>query len=507
MDDSFRERMIPLLPQFTGEEKRSAAKRNISIIEIEWYRKFVAWLQDENNPFPGEVTNSVLSPRISAKEPITEHVDYEIVEKNVADAIFSFFKGGPQYLRPLLPDPKTGAPTIIVYPVKLSCTFEGKNFVTTVDPSWTLEDIKKIVAAKEKFDPTTATFLTETTGVVIPDDTIASKIVEVFGSKIQISLPGSLKPRNDKPKTSSCGSVGSVPQALRMNLISEGCMLNAFIQILCRSPAFVNAVAAIEIPEHPDPINDTPYIAFTRYFRDVVSKPQQSYQSEVAPAATAFNASIINRTDEINSMRHFEFPSLFALLLREINIGADLFTGQIMSSQLCPKCGYYNETTNPYTTISLDIKSKWFRKTKTETLLDNFVELKKRDKSNRWECPKCHKKVLVREQNKILTAPQILILHLKRFVKSSSHDINVVTDEVGYGLNLSLAPYTGNKADEYQLIGSIAHVGRSFTQRYKCYVLEEDGKKWTMYNDNRSRPADPKSVFFPEPLLLVYTKK
>ena len=507
MDDSFRERMIPLLPQFTGEEQRSALKRNIAIIEINWYRKFVDWLKDQNNPFPGEVKNSLLTPRISAKETLIEHQDYEVVEKNVAEAIFNFFKGGPQILRPLLPDPKTGQPTIIIYPVKLSFSFEGKNFVSTVDPSWTLEDIKKIVATKEKFDPTTATFLTESTGVVIPDDTIASKIVEVFGSKIQISLPGSLKPRNDKPKTSSCGSVGSVPQALRMNLISEGCMMNAFIQILCRCAPFTRAINSIQIPETPDPINDTPYIAFTRYFREILANPQQQYQTEVAPAATAFNASIINRTDEINSMRHFEFPSLFTLLLREINIASEIFTGQILSSQLCPKCGYYNESTQPFTTISLDIKTKWFKKTRTESLLDNFVELKKRDKSNRWECPKCHKKVLVREQNKIVSAPEVLILHLKRFVKSSSHDINVVTDEVGYGQNLSLSPYTGNKSDEYQLIGSIAHVGRSFTQRYKCFVLEEDCKRWTMYNDNRSRPADPKGVYFPEPLLLVYIKK
>ena len=507
MNDSFRERMIPLLPQLAGEEQRSANARNVYVIETQWFRSFVQWLRDEQNPFPGEVNNSTLKSRISNKESLQEHTDFEVVEKNVGEAIFNFFKGGPQILKPLLPDPKTGHPTVIIHPLKLNFTFDTKNFVTTVDPDWTLEDIKKIVGNKHKFDPTTATFLTESTGVVIPDDTIASKIVSNFGTKIQISLPGSLMQRIDKPKTSSCGSVGSVPQALRMNLIAEGCLLNAFIQILCRIQLFTNIVNGNEIPEQPDPINDTPNITFTRYFREIFNSPQHQFPNETAPSATAFNTSIINRTDEINSMRHFEFPSLMSMLVREVNISPEIFASTLISSQLCPKCGYYHEEQSTIEVIPLDIKSKWFRKTKIEHCIEAFLEVRKREKTDRWECPQCHKKVLVREQNKIQSTPKILILFLKRFVKSASHDINVISDEVGYSHNLSLSQYTGNKEDEYYLVGSIAHVGRTFTQRYKCFVGEEDGKRWTMFNDNRSRPADPKSVFFPEPLLLVYSKK
>ena len=43
-----------------------------------------------------------------------------------------------------------------------------------------------------------------------------------------------------------------------------------------------------------------------------------------APAAVAFNASIVNKTDKINSIRHFDFPFLFSLLTRELDVGNEL---------------------------------------------------------------------------------------------------------------------------------------------------------------------------------------
>ncbi|EAX97472.1 hypothetical protein TVAG_135250 [Trichomonas vaginalis G3] len=508
MQSGFRDQMLPLLPQLKGETPRSNLARNVSLFAADWYQSFVRWLDDESSPLPGEIKNSELQSKLQNKENLEEHIDFEVLDKNIAETVFNFFHGGPQILRPMLADPKTQIGTVIIYPIKLSFIFDKDSFVSTVHPSWALEDIKKTIGAKHKFDPSTATFLSDSTNVVIPDDTTAQKIIELFGPKIQISLPGSLKMNpTQHGKTSSIGSVGSIPATLRMSTIAEGSIFSAFLQCLCRIPAFKEAVNQITIPATPNETNDTPQIAFVRYFREICQNPTAQFPTESSPISNAFNTAIYMRTDEINTIRHFELPGLLSIVFREINCGVDLFKFKEQRTELCPKCKYFNQFEVELTSMMVEITTKLFRKTKIEDCIAQYFSLRKRAKTNRWECPQCKKKVLVREQNKSLSTPNILVIYIHRFVKGSSHDFNILPDEVIYGPTLNLEPFTGNKADKYKLIGSIAHVGRTFTQRYKGFILEEDGKKWTMYNDNRSRPATARSVYFEEPLAMVYVRK
>ena len=98
------------------------------------------------------------------------------------------------------------------------------------------------------------------------------------------------------------------------------------------------------------------------------------------------------------------------------------------------------------------------------------------------------------------------MIYVHRFVKESSHDYNYLENELIYGQTLNLSQFTGNSSDKYKLVGSLAHVGHTFTQRYKAFIQEEDGKKWTMFNDNRSRPAPSGSVF-EEPLAMIYLRE
>lgn len=508
MQSGFRDQMLPLLPQLKGETPRSNLARNVSLFAVEWYRSFVNWLEDESSPLPGEIKNTELQSKLQNKELLEEHIDFEVLDKNIAETVFNFFHGGPQILRPMLADPKTQIGTVIIYPVKLTFIFEKDNFVSTFHPSWTLEDIKKTIGAKHKFDPSTATFLSDSTNVVIPDDTTAQKIIELFGPKIQISLPGSLKMNpTQHGKTSSIGSVGSIPATLRMSIITEGSIFSAFLQVLCRIPAFKEAVNAIQIPATPNETNDTPQIAFVRYFREIMQNPTVQFPTESSPISNAFNTAIYMKTDEINTIRHFELPGLLSIIFREVNVGTELFRFKEHRTELCPKCKYFNEFDVECTSMTVEIKKKFFGKTKLEDCLELYFSLRKRAKTNRWDCPQCKKKVLVREQTKCITTPDVLIVYIHRFVKGSSHDFNILPDEITYGPNLSLVPFTGNPADKYKLIGSIAHIGRTFTQRYKGFILEEDGKKWTMFNDNRSRPAQARSVYFEEPLAMIYLRE
>lgn len=506
MQSGFRDQMIPFLPQLRGETQRSNSARNVFLVASDWYQTFISWLDDESNPLPGEINNFDLQSKLQNKEHVEEHIDFEVLDKNIAETVFNFFHGGPQVLRPLLPDPKTQAPVVIIYPIKLTFVYEKENLTVTVHPTWTLEDIKKNVGQRKKFDPTTATFLSDSTNVVIPDDTTAQKMIELFGNKIQVSLPGSLRmnPTNHG-KTTSIGSVGSIPGNMRMSIISEGSIFSALLQCLARIPKIRNAVSAFKIPDVPDENNDTVDIAFVRYFTEIMKNPTAHINTETSNFSVAYNTAVYMKTDEINTIRHFELPSLLNILLREGTVISDLFKLKEHRTELCPKCKYFNEFDVESTSITVEIVKKLFRKAKIEDCFDHYYSLRKRVKSNRWDCPQCKKKVLVREQTKSISLPQVLVVFVHRFVKESSHDYNYLEDEIVYGTSLNLSQFTGNSGDKYKLVGSIAHVGHTFTQRYKAFIIEEDGKKWTMFNDNRSRTCPPGSVF-DEPLAMVYAR-
>ncbi|EAY19276.1 Clan CA, family C19, ubiquitin hydrolase-like cysteine peptidase [Trichomonas vaginalis G3] len=507
MQSGFRDQMIPFLPQLKGETPRSNSARNVFLVTSAWYRSFISWIEDESNTSPGEVNNTELQAKLQNKEPVEEHVDFEILDKNIAETVFNHFHGGPQILRPLLADPKTQAPTIIIYPIKLIFIYEKENLTSTVHPNWTLEEIKKRVGQRRKFDPSTATFLSDSTNVVIPDDTTAQKIIELFGAKIQVSLPGSMKmnPANHG-KTASIASVGSIPGNMRMSIISEGSIFTAFLQCLARIPAFRKAVSSYPVPEQPNENNDTPAIAFVRYFTEIMKQPTAHLNSETSEVSVAYNTAIYMKTDELNAIRHFELASLLHVMLKENIVGEDLFKFKESHCEMCPKCKYCNEYESECSSITVELVKKLFRKAKLEDCLDDYYAAKKGDKNNRWECPQCKKKVLVREQTKAINLPTILVIYVHRFVKESSHDYNYLENELIYGQTLNLSQFTGNSSDKYKLVGSLAHVGHTFTQRYKAFIQEEDGKKWTMFNDNRSRPAPSGSVF-EEPLAMIYLRE
>lgn len=109
-----------------------------------------------------------------------------------------------------------------------------------------------------------------------------------------------------------------------------------------------------------------------------------------------------------------------------------------------------------------------------EDAIKAFLKIEKLTTGNEWKCHSCNENVQATKQMVITKAPNILVLHLKRFSyelrKRKKKKMNVIQFDPKLQLNCI------DKNDEeyfvlYELIGVIVHVGKQPDMgHYRAYV-------------------------------------
>lgn len=139
-----------------------------------------------------------------------------------------------------------------------------------------------------------------------------------------------------------------------------------------------------------------------------------------------------------------------------------------------------------------------------------FTESEVLDKHNPWFCPRCKLNQCASKSMTVWRYPDVVIIHLKRFVY---HDlVSVKVDsEVEFpleGLDLShhiSGPVTCDLT--YDLNSIVCHFGDLNSGHYTCFTKHPVDNTWYYYNDENVTQQSPKKEDFKNAYILMYHRR
>ncbi|AAS53998.2 AFR627Cp [Eremothecium gossypii ATCC 10895] len=127
-----------------------------------------------------------------------------------------------------------------------------------------------------------------------------------------------------------------------------------------------------------------------------------------------------------------------------------------------------------------------------------------------WFCPNCKEHRQATKQIELWNAPDILLIHLKRFENQRSFS-DKIADTVHFPItDLDMTPYlvykNEDKGDIYDLIAVDNHYGGLGGGHYTAYVKNIDGK-WYYFDDSRVSETLPERSIAGSAYLLFYRRR
>ena len=165
----------------------------------------------------------------------------------------------------------------------------------------------------------------------------------------------------------------------------------------------------------------------------------------------------------------------------------NIFGGDTLQQVRCtnPECGNISQRRDNINYLSLEIKNK----TKLDDCLNGFIA---EEKIEDYHCEKCDKKITHIKQVLIDQIPNILIIHLQRFVFNYTYFImEKLNTPVTFEETLNLKKYTVDKDNEniplenyeYELQGALIHSGQQQYGHYYSLVYDKNEKMFYEFND------------------------
>jgi len=140
------------------------------------------------------------------------------------------------------------------------------------------------------------------------------------------------------------------------------------------------------------------------------------------------------------------------------------------------ECNYQSVTYKPYSVMSLELTDS------LEKSIKEYFDTKSLGKGNEYKCEKCEEKTEAKVIEEILSLPNVLVFHIKRFDERGKKK----HDKVKYELNLNMSEHLNEEGESeqqtYQLIGLSEHIG--YTNRsghYTAHAKRND--LWYEFND------------------------
>ena len=132
------------------------------------------------------------------------------------------------------------------------------------------------------------------------------------------------------------------------------------------------------------------------------------------------------------------------------------------------------------------------------------------DVDNQWKCPKCECAVQARKSFRLQTAPNILIVTLKRFMLGR---YGKISRKIAYTQNLDLSQFLLEDSPDtapatYSLFGVLVHISHSNSTTFgHCvsYVRNEDGA-WFLCDDSTTRQVNEEQAMNQTAYVLFYIR-
>lgn len=166
--------------------------------------------------------------------------------------------------------------------------------------------------------------------------------------------------------------------------------------------------------------------------------------------------------------------------LRETTWVHKVWGGKIRSRVMCQECKKPSDTFDTTLDFSLDIP-KGCENLK-DALNASFARQERLHGKNAYRCENCKKLVEAIKSMKILKAPPVLSLHLKRFSPFGRK----LTDLIKYGPALDLSPYVeGDSKAHYEIYAVTCHLGGGpHSGHYYSYVRGSNPEQWWKADDS-----------------------
>lgn len=182
-----------------------------------------------------------------------------------------------------------------------------------------------------------------------------------------------------------------------------------------------------------------------------------------------------------------------------------IFGGKIRSQLKCTQCDYESNTYDPFLDLSLEIS----RAHSVQRALQRFTAGEVLDGQNSYKCPKQNKMVKAIKRMSIETAPNTLIIQLKRFEFSRSG--RKISKHVDFDETIDLAPFMSHAQPKgsaiYDLYGILVHDGFSMHSGHYYSFLRSAGGEWHKFDDSRVAPSSARNAMGQQPYILFYVKR
>nr|GMD99554.1 ubiquitin carboxyl-terminal hydrolase 17-like [Ipomoea batatas] len=181
------------------------------------------------------------------------------------------------------------------------------------------------------------------------------------------------------------------------------------------------------------------------------------------------------------------------------------FGGCLRSKIECMRCGGKSEKHERMMDLIVEIYGDVVT---LEEALKQFSRTEVLDGENKYHCSRCKSYEKARKKMKVLEAPNVLTITLKRYQSGKFGKLN---KQVTFPEILNLAPYmsgTSDKSPIYQLYGVIVHLdamNAAFSGHYICYVKNFQNK-WFRVDDSMVKAVQLESVLSERAYILLYAR-
>lgn len=171
-----------------------------------------------------------------------------------------------------------------------------------------------------------------------------------------------------------------------------------------------------------------------------------------------------------------------------------LFEGQLSNETVCMACESVSQGYEKFVDISLDLENS----ASVISCISQFSASELLSCTNKFYCDKCGSPQEALKRMRIRQAPEVLILHLKRFKYSEKELRNVkLMNRVLYPPFLRLPVVADDFPDPlrlYELSGIIIHLGSSPYEGHYVAVVNTDAG-WLLFDDELVEAVDPLYVY------------
>ncbi|KAG9149656.1 hypothetical protein Leryth_017577 [Lithospermum erythrorhizon] len=181
------------------------------------------------------------------------------------------------------------------------------------------------------------------------------------------------------------------------------------------------------------------------------------------------------------------------------------FGGTVHSKIECMRCGSKFARHEKMMDLTVEINGDIGT---LEEALKQYTSVETLDDDNKYRCGCCNSYVKAKKKLKVMEAPNVLTIALKRYQLGEFGKLN---KRVHFSEILNLAPYicgTSDKSPIYGLYGVIVHLdtkNAAFSGHYVCYVKNSQNQ-WFMVDDGVVKGVDIGMVLTRDAYMLFYAR-